>query len=256
MVPQDAGHPVKFLAIIAAEESARFVLNGYGVAEVGVGQVVADHNLLVDFPGSAAVFGKASTDAEWCDATAVCAEQTTILKDEEMAWQPKHGRGFRHTPTVSSIKRSASVQIAAFPLTQDAIELSWSDFGHIRLGKPNVDIGNENWWIPAFTTSAREQNVGDVWGAIRRTYNACNASIPQFHHTIPALTAAIRRSVDLDCVFKGVSSVSAEMYIEALIAAGPVLFGLGPIFVRQVFGPAAAAHRERNWLACRPHFSG
>ncbi len=66
MVPLDAGHPVAFLTIIADEESAGCVLDGRGVAEVGVGQVIANHDLPVDFPGSAAVFRKASTDAEAC----------------------------------------------------------------------------------------------------------------------------------------------------------------------------------------------
>ncbi len=82
----DAGHPVGFLAVITTEESAGCVLDGRGVTEVEVGQVVADHDLLVDFPSSAAIFRKASADAERYVATPVCAEQTTVSEDEEVPW--------------------------------------------------------------------------------------------------------------------------------------------------------------------------
>ncbi len=176
----DACHPIWFLAVITAEESAGCVLDSRGVAEVGVGQVVADHDLLVYIPGSAAVFRKASTDAERCDATAVCAEQATISENEEVTWMAKYGRGFRYTPTASSVKRSASVQIAAQVYgAQDAVDLSRGDFGYIGFAKRKVRrFGNEDRWVPALTTSTRKQNV--VVAAVRVGILGdcvCNASI-------------------------------------------------------------------------------
>ena len=88
MVPQDAGYPVVVLAVITGEEPAGCVLDGRGVAEVIIGQVVANYYLPVDIPGPAAVFRQASADTEWCEPAAVCAEQASILEDEQVAGVP------------------------------------------------------------------------------------------------------------------------------------------------------------------------
>jgi hypothetical protein len=240
MVPLDAGHPVGFLAVITNEESTGCVLDGRGVTEVTIGQIIANYYLLVDIPGSTAVFRKASADAERCGATAVCAEQATVSEDEEVAWVAKYGRGFRYTPTLSSVERSASVLIAAQVCgAQDTVYLSRGDFGYVGFAKQKVrGFDNENRWVPALTASARKQNVGvSLEGKLSDRVG--NASIPQLHYGVSGKAVVVRGGVDLDRAFKGVSSVSAEVCVETVMAAGPAEFGPVPIVVREVVGPTS-----------------
>ncbi|MBA7660331.1 hypothetical protein ES703_68333 [subsurface metagenome] len=102
-------------------------------------------------------------------------------------------------------------------------------------------FGNKDRWVPALTTSARKQNVG-VEVLVAREVNlsdcACNASIPQLHYAGSGIAVAVRGAVDLDRVFKGTSSVSAEVCVETAIAASPAEKGPVPVVVGEVFGPA------------------
>jgi len=173
---------------------------------------------------------------------------------------PKHGRGFRYTPTLSSVERSASVQIAATAYgAQDAVDLSRGDFGYVGFAKRKVrGFDNEDRWVPALTTSARKQNVGVSAGpAVMLSERRCNASILQLHYAGSGKAVAVRGAVDLDRVFKGVSSVSAEVCVETVIAeTGPAEFGPVPIVVREVFGPASAGQSNGDMLARRSPFLG
>ena len=83
-----------------------------------------------------------------------------------------------------------------------------------------------------------------------------NASILQLYCAGSSIAVAVRGAIDLDCIFKGVPSISAEVCVEAVIAAGPAVLGLIPIVVRKVFGPTKVlvGQVEVDWFACRSSF--